>query len=82
MKPAARRAIGSAILLAYLAIYVAVAVTIGGFLANAPAWALLIYYALAGTAWGLPLYPLFVWMRGADAAQETRATESERRGRE
>ena len=64
MKTATRRAIGSLILLAYLPIYVVLAATLGGWLATAPAWAGLAFFAVAGIAWIAPLYPLFVWMRG------------------
>jgi hypothetical protein len=63
----ARRAIGSAILLAYLLIYVVLAASLGSALAAAPAWLLLAFYAGAGFAWIVPLYPLFVWMRGPRA---------------
>src|SRR5262249_23743039 len=64
MKTATRRAIGSLILLAYLPIYVVLAATVGGWLAEAPAWAGIAFFAVAGFAWIFPLYPLFVWMRG------------------
>jgi hypothetical protein len=60
----ARRAIGSAVLLAYLPVYVGLAATIGSALQGGPPWATLAFYAAAGFAWVVPLYPLFVWMRG------------------
>jgi len=61
-----RKAIGCAGLLAYLAIYAAIAATLGGLLAeHAPNYALIAYYAIAGVAWVAPLKPLFAWMNGA-----------------
>jgi hypothetical protein len=62
MNGASRRAIGSLAILAFLVIYIGVVATLGGYLSGAPGWAQLAYYAIAGTAWGLPLWPLFKWM--------------------
>ena len=64
MSPALRRALGALALLVYLPAYIALAATIAGALAGAPSWANLAYYAIAGLVWVVPLYPLFVWMRG------------------
>ncbi|MFT3726827.1 MAG: DUF2842 domain-containing protein [Terricaulis sp.] len=62
----ARKAVGCAGLLAYLAIYAMAAATLGGMLANHVHPLLLIAcYAIAGVAWVLPLKPLFTWMNGA-----------------
>jgi len=63
MRPALPRAIGAALLILYLPLYIAMAVTIAGALADAPVWAALLYYAAAGMIWIIPLYPLFKWMR-------------------
>ncbi len=56
-----RKAIGSALVLLFLAAYIWAATVIG---ARLPAawWAQLIYYVVVGTAWGLPLIPLIAWM--------------------
>ncbi|MBI1250145.1 MAG: DUF2842 domain-containing protein [Alphaproteobacteria bacterium] len=62
MSGGAKRAVGSVVILVFLAIYVVAAVSIGERLAGAPPWATLLFYAIAGTAWGLPLKPLFDWM--------------------
>lgn len=62
MSGGARRAIGAAMILVFLVVYVVLAATIGGHLAHAPWWAQLAFYAIAGVAWALPLRPLFVWM--------------------
>lgn len=62
MKPATRRAIGAIVILAYLPLYVAIAATLGGLIGGD--MARLTFYAAAGFAWVIPLYPLFKWMRG------------------
>jgi hypothetical protein len=67
MNARARKAIGCFALLACLALYAALAASLGAALAPAlPNWAELAYYAVAGVVWILPLKPLFAWMnRGA-----------------
>jgi hypothetical protein len=63
MNQQSRKAIGCAGLLLYLALYAAGAATLGTALAPAlPAWGELVYYAVAGVIWILPLKPLFGWM--------------------
>lgn len=58
-----RKAVGCAVLLAYLSAYAAIAAGIGVELAPLlPTWAELIYYAVAGIIWIFPLKPLFGWM--------------------
>lgn len=59
----ARKSLGCFVLLAYLAVYAALAATLGAFLLPVlPAWAELIFYAVAGIIWIFPLKPLFGWM--------------------
>jgi len=59
-----RRAAGSVAILVYLAGYIVLAATIGGFLANQN-WAVQIgFFAVAGVAWIFPLKPLLAWMGG------------------
>ncbi len=60
-----RRAIGSAVIIGFLAVYVVAAVSLGERLHGAAPWALALYYGIAGVAWGLPLKPLFDWMNKA-----------------
>lgn len=62
-----RKAIGCFALLAYLAVYAALAASLGALLIpRLPAWGELLYYATAGIVWIFPLKPLFGWMnRGA-----------------
>ena len=61
MKARVRKAIGGVGILVFLGVYVWVAATLGSRLPNQ--WAVrLIYYAVVGTSWGLPLIPLISWM--------------------
>ena len=63
MHPRTRKAIGCFALLAYLALYLAGAATLGAMLLPAlPGWAELIFYVLAGVVWVFPLKPLIKWM--------------------
>jgi hypothetical protein len=56
-----RKLIGLVVILAFLVAYVAVAATVGEHVPDH--WlARLAYYSLAGTLWGLPLFPLIRWM--------------------
>jgi hypothetical protein len=65
MNARTRKALGCFVLLAYLALYAALAATLGGYvLACTPNWAALLYYVVAGVIWVLPLKPLFAWMNG------------------
>ncbi len=58
-----RKALGCFALLAYMAVYAAIAATIGAALAPlVPIWAQLVFYAVAGVIWIFPLKPLFGWM--------------------
>lgn len=67
MNPRGRKALGCAFLLLYLTLYIVFAAALGIWLApRLPVWAELIYYAVAGIVWALPLKPMFDWMkRGA-----------------
>ncbi len=61
MKARARKAIGGVGILAFLTAYVWAAASLGAMLPTP--WLLrLVYYAVVGTAWGLPLIPLIAWM--------------------
>ena len=56
-----RKFIGVGVLLAFMAVYIAVAATVGDHIPKH--WlAQLIYYVVAGTAWSAPLIPLVMWM--------------------
>ena len=61
MRARTRKAIGSAAILLFLLFYVGLAGWIGDKLPNQ--WLVkLVFYAVAGTAWGAPLIPLLTWM--------------------
>ncbi len=61
MNPRLKKLIGGLAMLLFLFIYVVAVLAIGD---HVPAhWAAqLIYFGVAGTAWGLPLIPLMKWM--------------------
>jgi len=56
-----RRAIGGLAIVLFVFVYAWLASTIGDHVPKAW-WAQLIYYVVAGTAWGLPVIPLMGWM--------------------
>ena len=61
MSPRLRKFIGLVAILAFLAAYVAAVATIGGRLPQH--WLVqVVFYGLAGTLWGVPLFPLISWM--------------------
>jgi hypothetical protein len=63
MNMRARKAFGCFTLLAYLALYAALAATLGAYLLPLlPGWAELIYFVIAGIVWVVPLKQLFAWM--------------------
>lgn len=49
----------------FMALYAALAATIGGKLVSWPVWIQLLYYAIAGIIWVFPLKPLMDWMKRA-----------------
>ena len=67
MNSRTRKAIGCFALLAYLSLYALFAASLGLALAPmAPNWAQLIYYAVAGVVWVIPLKGLFGWINRSD----------------
>jgi hypothetical protein len=63
MKQRARKALGGLGILAFLIVYAGAAVTLSGHLPDNKAIQM-IYFVVAGVAWGLPLVPLIKWMEG------------------
>ena len=57
-----RKIVTGLVLLAFLALWIVIAATIGSKLTGAPQWAQLVFYVVAGIAWVLPLRPLMRWM--------------------
>ena len=69
MGPRPRKAIGSLVILLFLLFYVGLAAKLGTMLPN-NGLVRLLYYVVAGTAWGVPLFPLLTWMnRGRQGPQ-------------
>jgi hypothetical protein len=56
-----RKAIGSVAILAFLAFYMWAIATLGDHVPKAW-WVQLVFYVIAGTAWGAPIIPLIAWM--------------------
>lgn len=63
-----RKIVASLGLIAYLLVYVVIAVTIGSMTASWPGWAQIIYFAIAGTIWIIPIKFLFGWMNSSPEA--------------
>jgi len=61
MSPRLRSLIASIAMLVFLAVYIWLATFIGALLPDKP-WVTLPYYAVVGTAWGVPLIPLLSWI--------------------
>ncbi|MGA9658301.1 MAG: DUF2842 domain-containing protein [Asticcacaulis sp.] len=55
-----RRLIACIGIVVFLCVYVVIATSLAGFLHGGPITAF-IYYALAGTLWGIPILPLISW---------------------
>jgi hypothetical protein len=56
-----RKLIGLVGIIAFLAAYIWLMATLGGLVPEH--WAAqLVFYAIAGTAWGVPILPLISWM--------------------
>jgi hypothetical protein len=56
-----RKAIGGVAIVLFVILYAFAAAAIGDHIPKA-IWAQTIYYLVVGTAWGLPLIPLILWM--------------------
>ena len=55
-----RRAIACLGIIVFVVVYIIAASDIGRHLPGAP-WVQLLFYALAGTLWGVPVLPLISW---------------------
>ena len=61
MSARVRKAVGSAIIVAFMLVYIGVAASIGGHMPDQ--WLIrLTFYLVVGTAWSVPLIPLVIWM--------------------
>ena len=63
MNKRARKALGGLGIVAFLIFYTVLAVTLAGHLPDNRAIQM-IYFIVAGVAWGLPLVPFIKWMEG------------------
>ena len=61
MNARVRKAIGTLGILLFVGLYAWLVVAVGDHVPKVW-WALLPYYVIAGTAWGLPIIPLIAWM--------------------
>ena len=66
-----RKLIAMALVCVFIALYAAGAATIGGMLVEYPRWLQLVYYAIAGVVWALPLKPLMTWMNAEPNRKES-----------
>ena len=64
MKATHRRAVGMFATLVVLFVYAFFAASIGGLFADRSPLIQLTFFAIAGLAWVIPLYPVYKWMRG------------------
>ena len=62
MSPRKRKLVGSAGILVFLGFYVWAAATIADRLPDSTV-VQLIYFAVVGTLWGVPLFPLIAWVQ-------------------
>ena len=58
MGPRTRKAVASAATLVFLLVWLVVALGLSAYVPDH--WKAL-FFAVAGTAWGVPLFPLFTW---------------------
>jgi hypothetical protein len=65
VKAGVRRAVGSFGCVAFLVLWVWGAVSLADRLPDIM-WLKLVYFAVAGTAWGIPLFPLIAWANRPD----------------
>lgn len=60
MNPRLRRAIAAIGVLVFLTVYIWGVISLAPFIPEAW-WAQLLYFGIAGTAWGVPILPLLTW---------------------
>lgn len=66
-----RKPIASLILLVFIIAWAMIAATVGSAITDWPRWTQLVFYAVAGTGWILPLRPLFRWMNSPTNGEES-----------
>jgi TRAP-type uncharacterized transport system fused permease subunit len=66
MRAKDRRSLGMLIIGLYITAYIFAAASIGSLFADRVWWQQILYFAIAGTIWPLPLKPLMDWMAKPD----------------
>jgi hypothetical protein len=62
MQPRTRKLVGTLAVVLFLAVYIWLASLLAARLPSNQ-WAQLAFFAVAGIAWGFPLFPLISWMQ-------------------
>ncbi len=62
MSPRRRKLIGAVAILLFMAAYIWIAIAVSALLPESRT-VQLIYFLVAGMAWGLPLFPLITWIQ-------------------
>ena len=65
-----RKPIAMLVMLAFMALWIWGAGTVGTHLTGIPDWAQLVFYVVAGIGWILPLRPLLKWMNANEVPDE------------
>lgn len=65
LRAGVRRAIGSIGCVLFLVFWIWACLAVGDRLPDAP-WVKVLFFAVAGTGWGLPLFPLIAWANRPD----------------
>jgi hypothetical protein len=65
-----RKPVAILLMLAFMALWVWGAGTIGSRLTGVSSWLQLVFYVVAGIGWVFPLRPLFLWMNANQPPEE------------
>ena len=65
-----RKPVAILLMLAFMALWVWGAATIGSGITGAAGWLQLVFYITAGIGWVIPLRPLFLWMNANQPPEE------------
>lgn len=65
-----RKPVAVVLMLAFMALWIWGAGTVGTMIAGSSVWLQLVYYIVAGFGWILPLRPLLLWMNANEVPEE------------
>ena len=65
-----RKPVAVLLMLAFMALWIGAAATLGARMTAAPGWLQLVFYIVAGIGWVLPLRPLLKWMNANQPPEE------------